>query len=431
MKSIAMFKISICFKILIIIIISALCLSLLSGCTPRQNINDLAYVIAIGLDVGETNELKLSLQISKTNNSSGKSDSASGSSQSSDSIINSVECSSIISGISMFNSFLGKEVNLSHCKVVVISEELASKGISEHLYTLKNNIQIHAEANMIVCRCTAEDFLNNSTPILETLSAKYYEIAPSSSEYTGYTDSVTFGEFFSYYTDTFQEAYAILGGLNKGNNNNSSTNNSNTNMTEYTDISSSDTSYIAGELPASTDVSIDTLGLAVFDSDKLVGELNGIETISHMIITNKLNRCTIRIPSPINIDNYLDLSVKLVSKPKIKVDLINNTPFIQVDVKVNLRLLSVTEDLNNLSGKNKNEIENYVNKYLEEIIINYLYKTSKILHSDIAGFGRYIVSDFLTWDDWISYNWNHEYSNSFFSVNIESYLKSGYLLLDV
>ena len=399
----------------------------LSGCTSKQSINDLAYVIAIGLDVGETNELKLSLQISKTN----KSSSSSGSSQSSDSIINSVECSSITSGINLFNSYLGKEVNLAHCKVIVFSEEIASKGLSEHLYTLVNNIQVHAEANMIICRSTAEDFLNNSTPILENLSAKYYEITASSSEYTGYTDSVTFGEFFSYYTDTFQEAYAILGGINTTKSNTISTSSTpSTDLSEYIDVSSSDNTYLAGEVPSTSDITIDTLGVAVFHSDKLVGELNGIETICHMIITNKLNRCIIRIPSPINIDEYLDLNIRLTSKPKIKVDLVNNTPYIQVSIKVNARLLSMTEDSNNLSANNNEEIENYINKYLEENIKNYLYKTSKQLGSDIAGFGRYVVHDFLTWDNWVNYNWNSNYANSFFSVEVHSYLKSAYLLID-
>ena len=420
---------NICTKVLIIFFILIILAFSLSGCTSRQSINDLAYVIGIGIDVGETNELKLSLQISKTNNSS----SSSGSSQSSDTIVNSIECSSITSGISLFNSYLGKEVNMAHCKVIVFSEEIASKGISEHLYTLVNNIQIHAEANMIICKSTAEDFLNNSTPILETLSAKYYEIASSTSEYTGYTDSITFGEFFSYYTDTFQEAYAILGGINK-NTGDSDTfdtfSNSDTDITEYIDISSSDNTYIAGEVPSTSDISIDNMGLAVFHSDKLVGELNAIETICHMIVTNKLNRCIIRIPSPINIDEYLDLNIRLVSKPKIKVDLINNTPYIKVSIRVNARLLSMTEDSNDLSANNNKEIENYISKYLEENIKNYLYKTAKELGSDIAGFGRYAVSNFLTWDDWISYNWNEKYADSFFNVEVESYLKSAYLLID-
>ena len=89
-----------------------------------QGIDNLAYVVAIGLDVGKDNALKLSLQISVPNGGEGGSSS---SSQSSSAVVNSIECSSISTGIALFNSYLGKEVNLSHCKVVVISEELASK----------------------------------------------------------------------------------------------------------------------------------------------------------------------------------------------------------------------------------------------------------------------------------------------------------------
>lgn len=409
----------------------------LVGCTntttnnTRQSINDLAYVIALGLDVGENNTLKLTLQISKTNNTSSSSG-GSDSSQSSDTIVHSVECSSISSGISLFNSYMGKEVNLSHCKVIVISEQLASDGISDYIYNLVNNIQIHAEANMIVCKCTAEDFLKNSTPILETLSAKYYEITDSASQYTGYTDTVTFGEFFSNYTDTFQETYAILGGINTTKTN--STNipsNSSSDISLFKDVSSSDNIYVAGEIPTDSEqTSIDNIGIAVFNSDKIVGELNGMETICHMIVTNKLNRSFIRIPSPISADEYLDINIRVVGSPKIKVHLINDTPYITISVKINARLLSMTEDSNDLSSTNKKQIEDYINKYLEKNIKNYLYKTSKEFNSDIVGFGRYAVKYFTTWDDWISYNWNHNYRNSFFSVDINSSLRSAYLLVD-
>ena len=94
-----------------------------------KGIDNLAYVVAIGLDVGKNDALNLSLQISMPTISEG----GSSSSQSSSVVVDSIECSSITSGISLFNSFLGKEVTLSHCKVLVISEELAKKGVSEYL----------------------------------------------------------------------------------------------------------------------------------------------------------------------------------------------------------------------------------------------------------------------------------------------------------
>lgn len=172
-----------------------------------KGIDNLAYVVAVGLDKGENENLKLSLQISVPNSGEGGSSS---SSQSSSVVVDSIDCPSISTGINLFNSYLGKEVNLSHCKVLVISEELASMGVSEYLYTLTNSIEFRTDSNIIISKCDAKSYLEYSTPLLDKISARYYEIAPSSSEYTGYTESVTLNEFFSSVTDTFSEPVAIL-----------------------------------------------------------------------------------------------------------------------------------------------------------------------------------------------------------------------------
>lgn len=194
-------------KYIALFLIFSVSLFSLSGCNSNLNIDNLAFTVALGLDVGENNKIKVSFQLSVP----GSESAGSGSAQSDSSIVNTIECSSIDAGINILNTYLSKEVNLSHCKVIVFSEEFAYLGISEALYSLMNNIQIRPDCNIIISRCTAEYFLNNSKPILEKLSAKYYEIAPSSSEYTGYTDNVTLSEFFSEYTDSLSECHGILG----------------------------------------------------------------------------------------------------------------------------------------------------------------------------------------------------------------------------
>ena len=114
-----------------------------------RGIDNLAYVVAIGIDVGKNENLLLSLQISLP--SSGEESSGS-SAQSSSVVVESVECPSINSGISLFNSYLGKEINLSHCKVLVISEEYAVDGVSEVLYTLTNEMQFRTTSNIIISK---------------------------------------------------------------------------------------------------------------------------------------------------------------------------------------------------------------------------------------------------------------------------------------
>ena len=194
-------------KFIAIILINIFSLSLLTGCYSAQGIETLAYSVAIGIDKGENDKIKLSLQFALLSENSGES---SGSSQSQNSTITSVDCASIDSGISLINSYISKKVNLSHCKAIIISEELAYEGISEYIYTLVNNIQIRPDCNVIISRCKAKDYLDNSTPTLESVSARYYEFTLNSSEYTGYTENVKLYNFYTDLLSTTTQAHAIL-----------------------------------------------------------------------------------------------------------------------------------------------------------------------------------------------------------------------------
>ena len=295
-------------RIIVILLSIFIIIFALSGAYNSQNIDRLAYVIAIGLDKGENEPLKLSIQLSKPGNTN------SASSQSSDNnIVNSVECSSIESGLNLFDSYISRKINLLHCKVVVISEELATQGISDYIYTLLNSVEVSPHANVIISKSGSEDFLNSSQPILESLASNYYEIALSSSEYTGYTENITLINFFSDYVDTFQEPVAILGAVNSEKTNGLS-NLKNDDSTDSTSDINKDSSYIAGETPISSKDNIENMGLAVFHKDKIVGELNGLESIFHLIISNKLESCNISIPNPLGDSESIDVNLILKRK---------------------------------------------------------------------------------------------------------------------
>ena len=146
---------------LLFLILTILLFSL-SGCYNEQNIDHLAFVVAIGFDVGENNKLKLSFQISVPGGSS----ESGGSSQSDSSIVTTIECDSFDSGVNLLNSYLSKESNLAHCKIIVFSEEFAANGISETLFNLMNKVEVRPDCNVLVSRCSAEYFIINSKPVL-------------------------------------------------------------------------------------------------------------------------------------------------------------------------------------------------------------------------------------------------------------------------
>ena len=64
-------------------------------------------------------------------------------------------------------------------------------------------------------------------------------------------------------------------------------------------------------------------------------------------------------------------------------------------------------------------------KYISDKISTYLYKTAKEYNSDICGFGKYVVTNYVTLNEWYDSNWLEKYKNSFFNVNVNVIVKSG------
>lgn len=405
-------------KIISIICILLITLISLTGCYDARGIEELAYATAIGLDVSDNKILSFTIQFSIPSSSS-----ESGSSQSSKTDTISVDCTSINSGLSLINSYISKEINLSHCNVIVISEELAEQGISEYIDTLANHIEIRPDCNIIISRCDAKEFINNATPSIEALTARYYEVALNSSEYTGYTIPVRLSDFIGDIKSSFVQGHAILGSVNNGKVDGGAGSDDESSEGLYSGL---DSHYSAGETPIEASKSVETFGTAVFYDDKLVGELDGMETICHLIVTDNLKSCILPIPDPFNINSNVDLRIDKKRAPDIDVQLVNGTPYISIEVYLEGIGLSLDESTNYNSSEDIEVLNTYAEEYLRLQLMDYLYKTAKEFNSDVSGFGKYVLSQYSTWDEWLNSNWLENYKNSFFEVKVNVDINSGY-----
>ena len=405
-------------KIFIFIFILILPLFFLSGCNNinANSIEDLAYVIAIGIDKGEDNILKLSLQFATPSSSSPTENSNSGSQSS----LSSVECASIDSGINLINSYISKKINLAHCKVVVFSEIIAEKGISKEIYTLVNNVQIRPDCSLIISKCEANDFLSNSKPVLVNLVERYYEVIVNSGEYTGYFTDTKLIDFYSALKEPSIQPIAMLGGIN------TKQAHITNNNTSYID---KDSSYKAGEAPITDKNNLEIMGMAVFKDDKLVGELNGIETISHLLVTGLLKNCIINIPNPFKENNLICLSIKKTKKAINTVEFTNNTPYITSNIYLEATILTLDEGSDFTDADNLKIISSYADSYIKQHVTDYLYRTSNEFKSDVVGFGRKTLSKFATFREWKEKNWLENYKNSIFQVNVSTLVKTSTIIL--
>lgn len=393
-------------KIFIIILIIVFFVSF-SHSYKAFNIDNLAFVVALGIDVSDSKEIKVTFQFVNPPSTS------EGSNQEAKIIEDTVDTNSIPNAINIMNSYLARKIDLSHCRVIVFSEDIAKNGISNYIYTLMNDIQVRPTSSIVVTNCTANAYIKNSIPSLETSITRYYDIFTNSGRYAGYVSDATIGDFFNALVCNSCDPYTILGGINSSN-------------SQSTD--KSDFNIKSGSSPISGTRSSENIGMVAFKDDKIAGELNAMETVCFHILNNNINSFLISLPNPYIKDSKIDILLTPKAHTKIKVDIINNTPYIKINVAFSAKIYSMNKNSSYLDKDVLSTIANSCNKYLENVLSEYLYKTSLDLKSDINGLGKYSLSNFKTNTEFKNYNWMENYVNSTFKVNVNTIVDSGFLL---
>lgn len=440
------------------ILIYVLCITILfsfSGCSSPIGVEELAYVIAIGLDSADDDTIELTLQFA----TAGSGDSSGSSMQSTKTNVSSVKCTTIDSGITLINSHISKKINLSHCKEIIISEELAKKGVEDYLDTFINNTELTNDAEMIISKCKAKEYIENVNPVFEGLLSKYYTATQKTDTYTAYSTSMNLATFYCLLKDTYYQPYATIGTISKKSNGDdsqsdkseskssnssedseesskSSSESSPSDMNSGSDSESGDTStvptqnsvnanFMAGEYEFDDKNPIQIIGFAAFNNDKLVGEFTGLDSICFSIINNEFEESILSIPSPFEENKYIDLSITSNKKTKCRVDLSQTNPLIQVNVYLTGFGQSMDKQTSYSNEESIQKIKQSAEIYMKQNIESFLNKTSKEYNSDICGFGRFAVKHYLTMEQWEDSHWLDNYKNCTFDVNVLFNIKAG------
>lgn len=402
-----------------------------------HNISNLAYVLALGIDKGENAKLKISAQFAKNTISSenGSSDS------SSNNILTACEADSIFSALNILNSYIGKEINLAHCSVIIFSEEIAKEGLYNEVYSIANNEEIRPSTNFVISNCSAYDYLNNINPIIEKLTTKYFDTFSITSRFTGYFSNITIGNFFHNLVKGNYDSTAIMGGLNltarsEENKQDSENNNSSEDSSDSSDTSNRNSSSQNFENSSNQNVQItpdnliagsssivgkrgnENLGLAVFNKDKYCGQLTATETICHLLIANEINTCIFTISNPFNENDSIEVQIIPEKKSKISSNYDNDNFKFVIDLYLNANIIDIEKNLNfedpEVLEKFATSLTNSLNSKFEK----YFNKVSKEYNSDIDKFYLSILKYFPTQDSLNNLDWKQKYMNSEFSCNI-------------
>ena len=443
-------------KFIIILILFVVFITFIAGFSNSyisRRIEHLAYVLVLGIDKGEKARLKISTQFINVSSSS-----SGASSDSSQIVLTSCEANSMFSGLNLLNSYIGKEINLAHCSVVVFSEEIAKEGISSEIYSLINNEELRSSANIVVTNCKAYDYINNSKPNLENLTSKYFDTFDITSKLTGYFSNITLGDFFNNLSESNSDPIAVLGGLNStarseedksssnssgesssssnsGNSDNINGETSNSNSSsqdveeqEKQEIETNQNNLVAGKSSIVGGRGTENLGLAIFSGDKYIGELTVWESICHSLITNSIDTCIISIDDPLFENEQLEIQLSPNKKSKIISNIENDIININVELNLTANIISLNSNINYEDTDTINKISTATQNRLNDELNKYFDKTARKYNVDIDKYYLSILKYFPYQKNFDDFNYKEKLKNANFNCNTHVNIISSLLI---
>ena len=271
-------------KKLIIFLITIFLILAFAESYDVKGIEDLDYVIAIGIDRSKENpeNYNVTFQIAKPEDKeSGKTTPETVT----------IECPTFDIGLSAINNSNDKLLNLTHCSAIVISEDLAKEGLEAIIFNMENNVELRPTCNLLISKDTAEGFINTIGDSPNFSSDIYINLVKSSIT-TGYETRTLLYDFYSNMRYNVKEPVGIYVG--------------------------------------NTEKIAEPIGLVVFKNDKEVGLLSGTEVICHNILTNQLPITTILVPNPFEKGKYLTADISMPKKTSISAEMKDNIPVFKI-----------------------------------------------------------------------------------------------------
>ncbi|MGJ7909674.1 Ger(x)C family spore germination protein [Neobacillus sp. LXY-1] len=150
-----------------------LCLIMLTGCWDRQEINDIAFVVATGVDKGDRHNYRFSVQIPLPSSLGGSGSSGGGGGTSGEGpfFVAQGTGGNLREGMEDIQIRLSRKLYFAHRRVLIIGEDLAKQGITETLNAVFIQPQSRISTFIVISKGDAVKMLNTQ-PRMEQFSGE-------------------------------------------------------------------------------------------------------------------------------------------------------------------------------------------------------------------------------------------------------------------
>ncbi|WP_318505431.1 Ger(x)C family spore germination protein [Bacillus sp. T3] len=334
---------------------------LLSGCVGKREINELALVMAVGLDKGKNGKIAVTVQIARPADARGQTGAPAG--NTGDPIWSArSEGETIFAAIRNLSTFSTRRVFWAHNYIIVINEDLAKEGISDIIDFFTRNPEVRMRTWVVVTPNKASNILSTMTG-LEVISGEAMDKLFRYSKISSQAPQTQMIDLQSaYLSESTQPVLARIKLIERG---------------------------ISNKKPGQQGgiKQIQLAGTGIFKGDKLVGTLNWKETRGLLPFIEKVQSGMLAIRCPQDTQNKVSLELKHYTF-KVTPSYKNGKPSFNVKMKSDYRMVESGCPLS-LQDKSKMEkLERALEAELKGEIDNVIHRTQKEFKSDVLELGK-------------------------------------------
>lgn len=340
----------------------------LTGCAGKEP-NDISYIVAIGIDKGETGKYKITLQYASPAEISGGEE------------INleksgvrnlTVEAEDIYEAVEKANLHDSKSIFLSHTQVIIFSREVSEEGIEKMSELFINSEELRPDIYLAVAE-DSKEYLENLNPKTEINPAKYYKLYFDSDKITGLPQSTQ----KSFFCGIESGAYDTL-------------------------------LPIVSEDPVKFES-------AVFSGGKMTGILSEQETGLYKFLDRDFAGGYITLQNDTDLKEPVTLKISQLRQPRYNIDIVNKKISVNLSLEGDIYSVPPEYDIENNTDEFKKNCAKHIERECEKLIK----KVTGEYKSDILRLNEYAKMMFLTNEDYYNYKNSVDYSQFDVKVNVD------------
>ncbi|WP_338470598.1 Ger(x)C family spore germination protein [Niallia sp. XMNu-256] len=380
----------------------------LTGCWDREELEDRAYVIGLGIDPSkEKGKIKITMLFA--NPEVGTMQGGGGSIEEPREIIT-FDALDFVTAKGTANAIISRDVSYDLLKVIVVSEEFAKDPrFIPTMFDARRDKEIRMDSYLAVSKEKAYKYFVKNKPKMETRPHKYFQFMINHGIENGMIPDST---LFRFFTTIDRDADLFLAMYTSAE------------RKKNAPISGED-DFTAGELNATGELDeTQFIGSAVFRNGKMVHTLTGLETrvVNILDDTTEIKDILTNLPDPFS--NKLDelMAIRIIKRENNKIKMNPQASKLKIDITVPLQFEVMTNpSMVNLAKSDKNQkiLKEKIEKHIIETFERFLHKTQAELKGSPYPLSIHARKDFTTMQEFDEFNWKKKYPDADISVNLD------------